>query len=474
MKRSFLLSAILLLGFVHIYAATPYISFNNVYSVTSKVTAKVTTGTILTGSSFKILSSNSFVNAGSAAQALYYVTLEYTNSLGVTLSYPGIIRTDVNSGTASQALLFEQTTSLGVQTLSSPEVYFLLVVPTYEASIGSAVQYTLNASYKASYLPPITTIQDNNAAPVITSNGGGSSATINTSGGVSTVTTVTATDQTTQTPSATYLLKKKGALTITGGANASSFSLTSTTIANQTSASGILSFISAPVWSSSGSNAYNVQVTASDSLGTTDIQNLTVNILQPVVSSTGSLNSFSYINNSGPSGSQSFTVNGTNLYSNVTVTAPTDFEISTTAGGIYGQSLPLTYSNSALSATTIYIRLKSGKTVGTYSGDILVAATDAVTKTISISGSVYNIVTATENVDNKDISVYTDASNNIRISNNTEKKIKISLYTISGKLISENMFSQSAFILKKKLQAGIYFVSVNTDNEVINKKIIIR
>ena len=192
------------------------------------------------------------------------------------------------------------------------------------------------------------------------------------------------------------------------------------------------------------------------------------------MSSTGSLSTFSYVYNSGPSGSQSFTVNGTNLYSNVTVTAPTDFEISTTAEGIYSQSLPLTYSNSALSSTTIYIRLKSGKTVGTYSGDILVAATDAVTNTISISGRVNNIVTATENVDNKEIIAYTDASNNIRILNNTEKKIKISLYTISGNLISENMFSQSAFILKKNLHAGIYIVSVKTDNGVINKKIIIR
>ena len=179
--------------FTGIYAAS-YISFNNVYSVSAKTVAKVTTNTLLTGSSFKLTSTNTFTNAGSAAKALYYVTLEYKDTNGNIISYPGMVQTDINSGSASQALLFEQTTSLGVQTLVSPAVYFILVVPTNESAIIAGTQYTLNATYKASYLPPITTIQDNNIAPLITSNGGGATATINMAGNVKAVTTVTATE----------------------------------------------------------------------------------------------------------------------------------------------------------------------------------------------------------------------------------------------------------------------------------------
>lgn len=473
MKRSFLLSAILLLSFMHICAAS-YISFNNVYSVTSKLTSKVTTGTLITGSSFKISSSNSFANAGSAAQALYYVTLEYTNSSGVTLSYPGIIRTDINSGTASQALLFEQTTSLGVQTLTNPEVYFLLVVPTYEASIGSTVQYTLNASYKSSYLPPITTVQDNNAAPVITSNGGGSSAVIDMPGGVSLVTTVTASDQTTQSSSATYLLKKKGALTITGGTEKNSFSLSSTTVSNQTSASGTLSFLSTPFWSMSGNNTYNVQITASDSLGTTDMQNLIINILQPTISITQSLNPFSYYYGEGPSIAQSFNVSGANLYSNLTITVPEDYEVSNSLNGTYTTLLTLNALNSVLSQTALYVRLKAGKAIASnYNGNIAVSATDAELKYIPVTGTVsQKIYTKIDNNDINGVDV-TLANGFLCVRNNKCEDIKVSIHTITGSLVSIETFNQSLKIYNN-LAKGVYLLSIQNSNRRINQKIVVK
>lgn len=93
-----------------------------------------------------------------------------------------------------------------------------------------------------------------------------------------------------------------------------------------------------------------------------------------------------YVSGSGPSAAQTFTVSGSNLTSNVTVTAPTNFEVSKD-GSSYAGSQTITASGT-LSATTIYVRLKSGLAVNSYSGNITVASTGATSKTVSLSGSV--------------------------------------------------------------------------------------
>ncbi|MFM6976366.1 MAG: LamG-like jellyroll fold domain-containing protein, partial [Sphingobacteriaceae bacterium] len=84
---------------------------------------------------------------------------------------------------------------------------------------------------------------------------------------------------------------------------------------------------------------------------------------------------------------QSFTVSGATLTSNVTVTAPTGFEVSLSSGTDFGSSVVITASGS-LAATTVYARLVSSATAATKSGNITVASTGATTKTVSVSGTV--------------------------------------------------------------------------------------
>ncbi|MDY5651663.1 MAG: T9SS type A sorting domain-containing protein [Paludibacteraceae bacterium] len=93
-----------------------------------------------------------------------------------------------------------------------------------------------------------------------------------------------------------------------------------------------------------------------------------------------------YVQGSGPSSAQTFTVSGNDLTANVNVTAPTNFEVSKD-GSSYAASQTITASGT-LSATTIYVRLKSGLSVNSYSGDIAVESTGATSKTVSLSGSV--------------------------------------------------------------------------------------
>ena len=108
--------------------------------------------------------------------------------------------------------------------------------------------------------------------------------------------------------------------------------------------------------------------------------------------SVSSLSGFIYPQGTGPSSEQNFTISGNSLLSNITITPATDFEISTGTGTSFVATNPisLTISNGGVSTTTIYVRLKSGLTTGTYntSETITAASGGATSKTVTCSGSV--------------------------------------------------------------------------------------
>jgi hypothetical protein len=87
-----------------------------------------------------------------------------------------------------------------------------------------------------------------------------------------------------------------------------------------------------------------------------------------------------------PSAEKSYTVSGTNLTGDITVTAPSDFEISTTSVSGFGSSLILPQSGGSVADTTIYVRFERA-TEGTSTGDITHASTGATTKNVAVSGT---------------------------------------------------------------------------------------
>lgn len=114
----------------------------------------------------------------------------------------------------------------------------------------------------------------------------------------------------------------------------------------------------------------------------------------PVLSvSPTTLSGFTYVSGSGPSANQSFAVSGTNLTAgvNVVITAPTNYEVSTAAGGPYGATATIANAaGGALAATNIYVRLKAGLSVALYNGSsVSVSGGGAsVAPTVGVSGSV--------------------------------------------------------------------------------------
>jgi uncharacterized protein (TIGR02145 family) len=97
-----------------------------------------------------------------------------------------------------------------------------------------------------------------------------------------------------------------------------------------------------------------------------------------------------------------FGVSGSGLTSSITISAPSNFEISTSSGGTYSSSLTLT--NTSTVSQTLYVRLNSLATVGSKTGTITATSTGASDEINTISGTVnaipnISISGSTTNVD---------------------------------------------------------------------------
>jgi hypothetical protein len=99
-------------------------------------------------------------------------------------------------------------------------------------------------------------------------------------------------------------------------------------------------------------------------------------------------NDLGYISGYG-SVERTFIVSGNSLSQNLEIKAPADFEISFTPGSGYADSLTLAPINGTVASTTVYVRLKSGLSGNTYSGDLSLTSTGAASKNTTLNGRVY-------------------------------------------------------------------------------------
>lgn len=91
-----------------------------------------------------------------------------------------------------------------------------------------------------------------------------------------------------------------------------------------------------------------------------------------------------------PSSEQNYTVSGLNLTNDVTITPPTGYEISTTTGGSFSATNPITLTQSGGTLVgqpvTIYVR-QSSSTLGAVSGNIAHTSSGASTVNTAVSGT---------------------------------------------------------------------------------------
>lgn len=113
-----------------------------------------------------------------------------------------------------------------------------------------------------------------------------------------------------------------------------------------------------------------------------------------------SLSGFTYVFGNGPSTSQSFSISGSNLTpatGNITVTAPTNYEVSLN-NSTFSNSVNVAYTGGAFSATTIYARLKAGLAVNSYNSEnITISGGGATPVTVTCNGSVADVSVTLDN-----------------------------------------------------------------------------
>ena len=106
----------------------------------------------------------------------------------------------------------------------------------------------------------------------------------------------------------------------------------------------------------------------------------------PAIGTSGTLSALSTTYGTA-SGTTSFTASGSALTTDITITAPAGFEISTVVGSGYASSLILTQTSGTVPATTLYVRLAATTAVGSYNGNIVLTSTGAATANIATVSS---------------------------------------------------------------------------------------
>jgi len=144
----------------------------------------------------------------------------------------------------------------------------------------------------------------------------------------------------------------------------------------------------------SAGNYNNETITASSTGATSKTVTCSGTITPPptITVSTTELTGFSYVESSGPSSEKTFTISGSNLTENISIDAPTDYEISKNSGDLFSAEDPLVLTpiEGSVSVTTIYVRLKAGLSAGNYNNEnITASSTGATDKTVTCSGTVY-------------------------------------------------------------------------------------
>ncbi len=155
-------------------------------------------------------------------------------------------------------------------------------------------------------------------------------------------------------------------------------------------------FTSGTVAGGGGVTTSNVtQATINTSVTT---NSYTVAAAQSLTVSPSTLTGFSYWPGSGPSASQSYTLSGQYLDNPgvVTITAPTDYEISKD-NSTFVSTDTVAITSATLSARTIYVRLKTGLSSGSYNSEsISNAGGGAAAMNVICSGSVLKYAPASQ------------------------------------------------------------------------------
>jgi len=173
---------------------------------------------------------------------------------------------------------------------------------------------------------------------------------------------------------------------------------TTVSVLRNTGSSGSIGFAT-KVDFTTGSSPYYVAIGDIDGDGKPDLAvgnfgSNTASVLRnkPVIlSATGTLSAVNTTYGTASASPTSFTVSGLNMAAGITITPPTGFEVSQTAGGASGYAgsgtAIIVGSAGTIASTTIYVRLAATTAVGVYSGNVVCTSTSATTANVATVSS---------------------------------------------------------------------------------------
>ncbi len=161
--------------------------------------------------------------------------------------------------------------------------------------------------------------------------------------------------------------------------------------------------------------------------------------------STNTLSSFGSIQAGTTSGNKTYTVSGNDLTGNITITAPSGFQISRSSSSGFGNTISLVPNSGTVATTTIYVRFNPASPVA-YSGDISHSSSGAETKNVAVTGT---------GLGAPEISVSTNMLSSfgpIQAGSTSENKT----YTVSGNDLTGNITitAPSGFQISKSSNSG--------------------
>lgn len=194
--------------------------------------------------------------------------------------------------------------------------------------------------------------------------------------------------------------------------------------------------------------------TAKATVETTGSTTKEINLSGFVTEATGitltntTLTGFVYTIGNGPSAEKSFDMSGVNLTSYVVVTAPSNYEISTTSGYAFSGSGALLLDQASVNGQSlrIYVRLNSNLNVGTYNGNLTVSSSGAVTKSISLSGNVYGTTVVIS-----EPAVYPTRFVNYTLTNKWLFSKNTNNYSLGNELVAASNMARGMAVLNGKM-----------------------
>ena len=144
-----------------------------------------------------------------------------------------------------------------------------------------------------------------------------------------------------------------------------------------------------------------------------------------LTSSTSTLNSFTTITGM-PSLFESFTISGTNLTNDISITVPAGFEISV-GGSSYASTASIGKGSGTVTNQTVSVRIAASASVGSPSGNVSITSTGATSLDIAVSGTVSAAAVASLTASTNSLSGFATTNGNVSTAQS---------FTVSGSNLS--------------------------------------